>query len=100
MTATEATEITGTVNHDESWEKQAVYDLSNGFTVTVEFSHCYGDMISRIDNATVKDYPETMVWHCSNGLATLPEWAEPWIEVVQQAAQIKLVRPGFKKIYS
>ena len=95
---TTATKITATPNHTESWEKQAVYDLDNGFTVTVEYNSHYGDMVTRIDTAREKNYPDTMVWHCSNGLDSLPEWAEPWIEVVNPTANIRLVRPEFQKI--
>ncbi len=96
--------ITGKRNDFLSWEKQTVYDLSNGFQATVSYSH-YGDMVSRLDS------PDGYVWHCSNGLGkvpdlsnipelkyiTLPAFAHAWIEELKNAHGVfdRIVRPGF-----
>jgi hypothetical protein len=79
-------EITGVFNSEESWEKQTVYTLSNGYTATIEFNRAYGDMISRFD------WGKGNYWHCSNGLDRLPEFARAWIEVVNTNCGIKLVK--------
>lgn len=85
-------EITGVYNSEESWEKQDVYTLSNGYTATIEFNRAYGDMVCRFDWGRDKH------WHCSEGLDDLPEFAREWVEVVHEVAGIKLVRPKFRKV--
>ncbi|MHC4299599.1 MAG: hypothetical protein ACYS7Y_20155 [Planctomycetota bacterium] len=84
-------EITGVYNCEESWEKQSVYTLSNGYTATIEYGH-YGDMICRFD------WGDGEYWHCSNGLDGLPEFAREWVEVVNPNCGQKLVRPKFRKV--
>ena len=83
----------GTYNYRESWEKQSVYSLDNGWVATVEWSH-YGEMVSRLDSSDGKLY-----WHCSDGLDDLPEFARPWLETVVQSAGTQLVRPRFEKVF-
>ena len=90
----------GTFNNQQSWEKQSVYVLDNGWTATLEYNSCYGEMISRLDApkgqilASGKPY-----WHCSDGLKDLPDFARPWLEVVVKSCNDQLVRPGFDKIF-
>lgn len=87
-------ELNGKHNKEESWEKQNVYDLDNGYRVTVEYNQHYGDMVSRIDAPD-----ETYYWHCSNGKDGLPEFAREWIKPVAPGHWMTLVRPLFNKVY-
>ncbi len=87
---TEKQQITGKCNDRLSWERQSVYDLSNGVRATVEFGH-YGDMVARLDDSLG-------YWHCSNGLASLPErfafaldWVAPYL-AHDDSAQLMFAR--------
>lgn len=95
----------GKFDKRQSWEKQQVFKLDNGWTATVEYSVHYGEMVSRLDspkgeivshkNATKgKAY-----WHCSDGLDDLPDFAQSWREVVVMSAQTEIIRPRFEKEY-
>lgn len=66
--------------------KSRGFILDNGAKVITEFSHYWGDMVTRID------LPDGTYWHCSNGLASLPDFAKPWVE---EDKGHKLVRPRF-----
>lgn len=84
----------------QSWEKQSVWKLENGWIATVEYNTIYGGMISRLEApngellATGKAY-----WHCSDGLSTLPDFARLWVETVVQSSNTQLVRPRFDRGY-
>ncbi len=87
-----APKVTGRYNAKQSWEKQSVYQLSNGARAIVEYSH-YGEMIARLDDA--QGY-----WHCSSGIASLPErfsfalaWLEPYLPQITDT----LIRPRFER---
>ena len=88
----------GKYNTRQSWEKQSVYKLDNGWTATLEYNMSYGEFISRLDApkghllGNGKPY-----WHCSDGLAHLPDFAQGWREVVVKTAGDELVRAGFTK---
>ena len=86
--------IKGKRNGKKSWEKQTVYNLSNGCTAIIEWSPHYGDFLSRIDK------PDGAYWHCSNGISGLPEFAKHWIQEICNAHGViaRLVRPNFKKL--
>ncbi|RTL00384.1 MAG: hypothetical protein EKK57_07225 [Proteobacteria bacterium] len=86
--------MTGTFNPHDSWEMQPAFDLENGFQAVLGYNTNYGEMISRINYPDRKQY-----WHCSNGLADLPEFARPWVEVVVKSSDLRLVRPGFEKVW-
>jgi hypothetical protein len=81
----------GIYNRDESWEKQTNWDLDNGCQIILSFSDHYGEFISSIHTK------DKMIWHCSDGLSGLPDFAISWIEVVNENAEIKLVRPKFDR---
>ena len=83
--------ITGKYNAQKSWEKQSVFELSNSFTATVEYSQHYGEMVTRLDDSS------GIVWHCSDGTKHLPSFAAPWLVGFKNPAIPKLVRPNFKK---
>jgi hypothetical protein len=85
--------MNGKYNRKESWEKQSVYDLDNGWSATLEYSH-YGEMVARLDSPDRKTY-----WHCSNGIKDLPEFAREWLNGGDWWAIQDLVRPKFTKIY-
>tara|TARA_Y100000361_G_scaffold117266_1_gene108382 strand:- start:183 stop:467 length:285 start_codon:yes stop_codon:yes gene_type:complete len=88
-------ELTGKQNSRMSWEKQSVWNLNNGFRVTVEFGY-YHDFVTRIDAPTIEK--RKMIWHCSlHENDDLPDWAKSWVETVNEHANIQIVRPGFKK---
>lgn len=78
----------GIYNRERSWEKARGWDLDNGAFVLVSYSPVYGDMVSCIEFGGE-------VWHCSDGLDTVPDFAKDWIEVVVESAGTKLVRPRF-----
>jgi len=40
--------ISGRLVEKESWEKQQIFKLSNGFKITVEYNIHYGDMVTRM----------------------------------------------------
>lgn len=82
----------GIFNRECSWELQSVWNLDNGAVITVEFNRTYGDMVSLIEFNGVR-------WHCSDGLAAIPEFARDWIEVVVESADTRLARPKFEKKY-
>lgn len=89
-----AAEITGCTNRRLSWEKQTVWDLSNGCRVTVERSH-YGEMVARIDDAAG-------YWHCSNGYDSIPDrfsWARDWIEPIEPGHWDTIMIPKFRKTW-
>ena len=85
--------MTGIYNAEESWEKQSVYDLDNGWRATEEYSH-YGPHIVRLDSPDRKTY-----WHCSNGIKDLPEFARAWLFGGDWFTTKDLVKPDFAKIY-
>lgn len=94
-------QMKATFNARQSWEKQSVYNLENNWIAIVGYSH-YGQMICRLDCPTGivlahgKPY-----WHCSDGLAELPDFAKPWIEEIsnQHGIIAKLVRPMWTAVY-
>jgi hypothetical protein len=86
--------MNATYNRAESWEKQSVWELDNGWRATESYSH-YGEMIQRLDN------PKGGYWHCSDGLDGLPDFAREWIEELRNEHGVfaRLVRPRFRKVY-
>ena len=91
------TTITGKYNESASWEKQVVYDLSNGWTATVEFSLCYGEQVSKLNCPNTQPLANGKTyWHCSEGLKDLPEFARSWLEVVVEP-NTQVVRPRFTR---
>lgn len=89
--AIHATMIEGKFDPKKSWEKQSVYNLENGVSVTAEYNQTYGVIVSKLEDHIGS-------WHCSEGLAALPErfnFALSWCE--QYAPQIpdKVMRPRF-----
>lgn len=90
--------MVGIFNARRSWEKQSVYELDNGWVATLEYSTHYGEMVSRLDapKGHLLDNGKPY-WHCSDGLAHLPDFAQGWREVVVKSAGTELVRPGFEK---
>jgi len=91
----------GRFNRDESWEKQSVFLLDNGWMVTVENSY-YGEIVARLDK-------DGKYWHCSNGIENtggisvntvpLPEFARSWVNGGDHCSSKNLVRPNFEKVY-
>lgn len=96
--------MTGKYNRRQSWEKQQIYDLDNGWSATVEHSH-YGPMVSRLDSpagevVSFKNCPKGKpYWHCSDGFDDLPEFARPWLKTIHQLTGTQIVTPGFTKEY-
>lgn len=84
--------MNGTYNHKQSWLRQHVFTLENGWTATIESSY-YGDMISCLEK-------DGYVWHCSNGQADLPEFAREWVQPIAPGHWQTLVRPLFNKQYN
>ena len=93
--------MTGTYSATESWEKQSVWDLENGWQATVGDSFPYGlHMVCRLDcPAGMKLAHGKPYWHCSDGLAELPDFARPWLEEIRNDHGIiaSLVRPRWEK---
>lgn len=85
--------MNGKYNKEQSWEKQAIYDLDNGWQARVEMSH-YGEHVVRLDSPDRKTY-----WHCSNGIKDLPEFAREWVNGGDFFTTADLVRPKFDRIY-
>lgn len=87
----------------ESWEKQDICRLSNGWKATVEYNSRHGYFVKRLDS------PEGKTWLASNGhppelgaehynrifghdqYVDLPDFAQEW----QDGDQYHLVRPSF-----
>jgi hypothetical protein len=96
--------VIGKFDKRQSWEKQSVYKLDNGWTATLEYSH-YGEMVSRLDSpkgeiVSYKNAPQGKAyWHCSDGHTDLPDFARPWIKIVVPSAGTEIVCPGFEKDY-
>ena len=88
------TKITGKLNRFESWEKQSVWDLSNGFRAIESYSTFYGPFITQFQKDGL------IVWQCCNGgRDKLPEFAAPWLEAFCNPAIPKLVRCKFEKLF-
>lgn len=78
---------------DKSWEKQSYYKLDNGYTVRLEDSF-YGNMVAAIE------LNDDIIYHCSNGLDSAPDWIKDWIEPISEGHWQKLIRPRFTMIYT
>ena len=78
----------------ESWEKQQVFLLDNGWKATIEFHQTYGEFIKRLDFPKGQAFPNgTSYWITSYGRSTLPKFAKGWVE------KHGLVRVRFVKNY-
>ena len=84
----------GVHDPERSWEKQNVWHLDNGWTAIVEYNQFYGELVSRLDG------PQGQLWHCSDGMTGVPDFAQPWIETLDMPAQLQLCRPNFEKTYA
>ncbi len=91
----------------ESWEKQDIYRLSNGWKATVEWNQCHGPFIKRLDSPD-----DSQMWLASNGdppelgadhynkifghskYVDLPDFAQAWRDPEPRG----LVRPLFERI--
>ena len=84
----------GVFNREESWEKQSVFDLENGWKATVEYNSHYGQFISRLEK-------DGICWHCSNGINEfLPDFAHDWLSTVHKLSNTKLVLVGFRRLWT
>jgi hypothetical protein len=99
----------GKYNRRESWEKCSVYDLDNGWQAAIQHNQCYGEFVSRLskdgkhwyasdgyDNPYGTD-PDPIMQKVFKDHIALPEFAKPWIEVINKTSEQTLVRPRFTK---
>ena len=78
---------------DRSWEKQSYYKLENGYTARIEDSY-YGPIVAAIES------DNSIIYHCSNGVDSAPDWVKDWIKPITQGHWQKTIRPCFTMIYN
>ena len=77
---------------DRSWEKQRLYELENGYIITVE-TGAYGCMISNIQNKK-----GIILYHSSDGMEAAPDWIKPWILPIADGHWQRVIRPCFDEV--
>lgn len=89
-----------------SWEKQRFYLMDNGYVVRVEQS-VYGDMVAAIESVgsvlcragvayPISHFRRKVLYHCSHGWDTFPEWAKVWIRPVALGHWMTIMAPDFR----
>lgn len=95
----------------ESWEKQAIYRLSNGCKVTVEYGPHYGDYVKCLEtpdgkafygcnghlSADRKDFGQTATDGDWSKFPPELEFAREWIQPVAPGHWQTLMRPMFNR---
>ena len=76
-------QITATKNKVESDEKRQVWDLSNGWKLTIEYCEA-----SRIDHITRLEKGNEL-WHCSMGPEKMPDFAKGWDAELAEAQSFR-----------
>ena len=77
----------------QSCDRTQYYELDNGFVVKIEWNLVYGDMVA----AVLKN--NAIIYHCSNGIDTAPEWIKKWYTPVVPGHWQKIIKPLFNHIY-
>lgn len=85
--------MNGKFDPSASWEKASAYRLDNGW-LAVTAESAYGEHVVRLESPDGR-----ATWHCSNGVAGLPEFARAWLNGGEWFTTADLVRPRFTVIY-
>lgn len=85
--------MNGKFDSKQSWEKQQVFKLENGYTAIVSWNNSYGELV------TCLTHPKLGTWHACNGLAELPQFAHAWLKCINPTCGCQIVQPKFEREY-
>jgi hypothetical protein len=91
--------MNGTYMPYESWEKQSVWKLDNGWIATTGYSVHYGEFVQRFDIPTGKHTNGKTYWHCSDGIEHLPDFAKPWLRGGDFHTTANMVLIKFNRVF-